>query len=110
MRPLTKIEEHKLKLLTEKQISIALIEPTATALKKSIIDATGSVRNYLKENDFHDYELQGQGSEHKIIIESTIYLETEIKKSRTSLYRPPTKKGDPRIWFSKLPKYGFIFI
>ena len=104
MRNLTEIEQAKLKLLTENQISVALIEPTKTGLKKSILDATGSVRHYLKENNFHDYELQGQGQEHKVIIATFIYSDTEKIKSRASLYRPNTKKGDPRIWFSKLGK------
>jgi hypothetical protein len=104
MRNLTKTEKTKLKLLTENQISVALIEPTQTGLKKSILDSTGSVRHYLKENKFHDYEIQGQGQEHKVIIETYIYTVSEKTKSRASLYRPNTKKGDPRIWFSKLGK------
>lgn len=106
MRNLTEIEQARLKLLTENQISVALIEPTKTGLKKSILDATGSVRYYLKENNLHDYETQGQGQEHKIIIETFIYSPTEKIKSKTSLYRPNTKKGDPRIWFSKLGKFS----
>lgn len=106
MRSLTEIEQAKLKLLTENQISVALIEPTKTGLKKSILDATGSVRYYLKENNLHHYEIQGQGQEHKVIIETFIYSATEKIKSKTSLYRPNTKKGDPRIWFSKLGKFS----
>ena len=61
MRLLTNQEEEKLKVLTENSISLTLIEPTATGLKKSIMDATGTVRNYLKSNNFHDYNLQTQG-------------------------------------------------
>lgn len=102
MRNLTRIEQEKLKLLTENQISVALIEPTKTGLKKSILDATGTVRFYLKENNLHDYEIQSQGQEHKVIIETFIYTTSDKIKSRASLYRPNTKKGDPRIWFSKL--------
>ena len=48
MRQLTIQEEEKLKVLTENSISLTLIEPTETGLKKSIMDATGSVRNYLR--------------------------------------------------------------
>jgi len=106
MRTLTTNEEEKLKVLTENSVSIALIEPTETGLKKSIMDATGSVRNYLRKNNFHDYSLQSQGPENKIIIEGLIYEENSVSKSNTSLYRPNTKSGDPRIWFSGLTKHA----
>ena len=46
MRKLTTTEQEKIKLLTKNQVSLTLIEPTKTGLKKSIMDATGSVRNY----------------------------------------------------------------
>ena len=106
MRFLSKIEEDRLKILTKHSISLTLIEPTETGLKKSIMDATGPVRNYLKENGFHDYRLQKQGPENKIIIDGYIYEQLKISKSKISLYRPKTKKGDPRIWFSGLTKHS----
>ncbi|WP_111307138.1 MvaI/BcnI family restriction endonuclease [Confluentibacter sediminis] len=106
MRQLTTKEEEKLKVLTENSISLTLIEPTETGLKKSILDATGTVRNYLKTNNFHDYNLQSQGPESKIIIDSIIYEVDKVYKSKTSLYRPNTKNGDPRIWFSGLSKFS----
>ncbi|CAM1369454.1 MvaI/BcnI restriction endonuclease family protein [Tenacibaculum xiamenense] len=106
MRLLTNQEEEKLKILTENSISLTLIEPTTTGLKKSIMDATGTVRNYLRENDFHDYNIQSQGPENKVIIDAFIYESDSVNKSKTSLYRPKTKKGDPRIWFSGLTKYS----
>jgi hypothetical protein len=106
MRLLTNREEEKLKVLTENSISLTLIEPTKNGLKKSIMDATGTVKNYLRMNNFHDYNLQAQGPENKIIINALIYETDKVNKSRTSLYRPKTKKGDPRIWFSGLTKYS----
>jgi hypothetical protein len=106
MRLLTNQEEEKLKVLTENSISLTLIEPTATGLKKSIMDATGTVRNYLKSNNFHDYNLQTQGPENKVIIDALIYEADSVLKSKASLYRPITKKGDPRIWFTGLTKYS----
>jgi len=105
MRILSKQEEEKLKVLTKNSISLTLIEPTENGLKKSILDATGTVRNYLRENNFHDYNIQTQGPENKIIIDALIYETEKVNKSRTSLYRPKTKNGDPRIWFSGLTKY-----
>ena len=104
MRALTNQEEEKLKVLTENAVSLTLIEPTENGLKKSIMDATGSVRNYLRTNNFHDYNLQSQGPEHKINIDALIYNEDSVLKSKTSLYRPKTKKGDPRIWFTGLTR------
>ena len=106
MRNLTDQEQRNLKNLTENSVSLTLIEPTDTGLKKSIMDATGTVRNYLKSNGFHDYELQSQGPESKVIIDAIIYGENSVFNSRTSLYRPKTKKGDPRIWFSGLTKHS----
>ncbi len=104
MRVLTAEEQNKIKLLTKNQVSLTLIEPTETGLKKSIMDATGSVRSFLKENQIHDYDLQGQGPENKVQISAIIYEDFKITNSTASLYRPQTKKGDPRIWFSGLTK------
>ena len=70
------------------------------------MDATGPIRNYLKENNFHDFEVQQQGPEYKVIIEGFIYDQYKIVKSSVSLYRPVTKKGDPRIWLSGLTNYA----
>jgi len=106
MRNLTQTEEDRLKILTKNSISLTLIEPTETGLKKSIMDATGSVRSYLKNNNIHDYNLQQQGPEYKIIIKGFIYEQFNISQSAISLYRPKTKKGDPRIWFSGLTKFA----
>ena len=106
MRILTESEQNKIKILTKNQVSLALIEPTETGLKKSIMDATGPVRNFLKENNIHDYDLQQQGPEHKIIISANIYDDFTVTSSNASLYRPITKNGDPRIWFSGLTKFA----
>jgi len=104
MRVLTLEEQSKIKLLTKNQVSFTLIEPTETGLKKSIMDATGSVRTFLKENQIHDYDLQGQGTDNKVLITAIIYEDFRVTNSIASLYRPQTKTGDPRIWFSGLNK------
>lgn len=104
MRSLTSLEQSKIKALTKKQVPLTLIEPTGNGLKKSIMDATAPVRSYLKENYIHDYTLQAQGSENKVLLSAKIYGETTVVNSTASLYRPQTKKGDPRIWFSGLPR------
>ncbi len=104
MRKLTDAEQEKIKLLTKNQVSLTLIEPTQNGLKKSIMDATGSVRSFLKSENIHDYDQQLQGPNHKIIIPTIIHTGFEIIKSQASLYRPITKNGDPRIWFYKMTK------
>jgi len=109
MRQLTNLELDRIKVLTEKSIELCLIEPTKTALEKHIMDATGSVRAYLKNKSIHDYEFQRQGaSENGIQIETNLVSEKGILKSSTSLYRPKAKGkgGDPRIWISKLPVFA----
>ncbi|MBK8805490.1 MAG: MvaI/BcnI restriction endonuclease family protein [Bacteroidales bacterium] len=106
MRQLTPIEINRIKLLTEKSVELCLIEPTETGLEKSIMDATGSVRTYLKSNSIHDYETQKQGQENKIQIPSFLVSSNELIPSIASLYRPNTKQGDPRIWFKGLGHYA----
>lgn len=107
MRPLTTIELTRLQLLTENSVEFTLIEPTETALKKSIMDATGSVRIYLKNQNVHDYDLQGKGASTNGVSKQTkIILENTLVDTTTSLYRPETKDGDPRIWVYKLKPYA----
>jgi hypothetical protein len=106
MRQLSTIELNRIKFLTEKSVELTLIEPTENGLQKSIMDATGSVRSFLKSNLIHDYDLQKQGPENKIQIQSKLIYEEKFVSSLASLYRPFTKKGDPRIWFKGLGTYA----
>ncbi len=106
MRQLTTFEICRIKLLTEKSVEFCLIEPTGTGLEKSIMDATGIVRTYLKSKDIHDFELQKQGQQNKIQISSFLISPESLIVSVSSLYRPNTKKGDPRIWFKGLGTYS----
>jgi hypothetical protein len=106
MRPLSTIEINRIKLLTEKSVDLTLIEPTENGLRKSIMDATGSVRSYLKSKLVHDFTLQKQGPENKVQIPSQLISSDRLTSSVASLYRPITKKGDPRIWFKGLGSYA----
>ena len=106
MRQLSKTEIERIKLLTEKSVEVALIEPTGTGLEKSIMDATGSVRAYLRNKNIHDYELQKQGQENKVQVKAYLIGSIGLTQSVASLYRPNTKKGDPRIWFKGLGAYA----
>lgn len=106
MRQLTEFEISRIKLLTENSVELTLIEPTETGLIKSIMDATGSVRSYLKSKNIHDFESQKQGQESKVLVNSILIKNDEFISSIASLYRPNTKKGDPRIWFKGLGGYS----
>jgi hypothetical protein len=106
MRQLSTFELNKIKLLTENSVEVTLIEPTKNGLEKSIMDATGSVRDYLKKRNIHDYYLQRQGPDNKIQVEASLIEPDNLIASIASLYRPITKKGDPRIWFKGLGNYA----
>ena len=106
MREFNTFETRNVRFLVNKQISYATIQITATGIKKSILDATVPVRTYFVDNGIHDFEKQSQGQEHKRYVDSFIFNKFEIIATRTSFYRPNTKKGDPRIWVSKIDKYA----
>ena len=106
MRQLTSLEINRIKLLTENSVELTLIEPTETGLVKSIMDATGSVRTFLKSRNIHDFETQKQGQESKVLVNSALLTNDGTINSVASLYRPNTKKGDPRIWFKGLGGYA----
>ena len=92
-----------LKLFNGAGVATRLLVPTATGYKKSIMDATLSVRDFLRETGIHEYTTQRQGL--KRYVPANFVLPDNCVKTTASLYRPVTKKGDPRIWFSKLTKY-----
>ncbi len=102
-RELTPAESETLRVFREAANDFALIYLTATGLKKSILDATIPLRALLKQFEIHDYASQGQGPECKRVIEIAYLAHDKQVAMSTSLYRPITKVGDPRIWFSGLP-------
>ena len=108
MRPYNAFEAKNVKFLVDKQVEFTTIQITETGLKKSILDATAPVRAYFKEKNVHDYEAQLQGPEHKRIVDTYILTEDAQYLTRTSLYRPITKKGDPRLWVNKVRDVEFL--
>ena len=96
MRQFNDFESRNVRFLVNKRIEFATIQITETGYGKGILDATAPVRAYFKEKGVHDYELQSQGE--KILKRSAIITETGIHETTCSLYRPKTKKGDPRMW------------
>lgn len=107
LRQLSDNERQRLEKLTQLSINTTLVQPTAIGLRKSILDATRPIRNFLKEKDVHDYVLQGLGrKQHGVVYPALLVQDDNLIKSQASLYRPKSKKGDPRVWFTKLPQFA----
>lgn len=105
MREYNTFETKNAQFLVNKRVSFATLQITQTGLDKSILDATTPVRAYFLEKGIHNYELQPQGKHNKKLLDSFIVTETELFNTKTSFYRPETKKGDPRMWVYKLNAY-----
>lgn len=83
------------KIIKKSGTEFVLIRLTDTMLKKSIVDASRAFRQLLSENSIVDYESLIPGRDKLVIRASMLTLrEDEVK---VSLYRPKTKKGDPRF-------------
>lgn len=103
LRELNKFEVANLGFLTRYGLDFGLLEPTATGLGKSIIDATFEYRSFLRRQQVHDYESQPQGPLYKRRVPSRILTaQGEIVEAQASFYRPQSKLGDPRVWFTSL--------
>lgn len=98
MRPFTPFEKTNMEYLVNHNVKFTQVQITATGLKKSILDATTPMRTYFKENNVHDYELQAQGPENKVTKKTFILTGGKVIETTTSMYRPVTKEGDPRLW------------
>jgi hypothetical protein len=97
----TRIEKNKAYLVAI-GAEFSMFEPTTTGLKKSILDATRPVRSHFESENFHSFDKQGQGDEYKEIKRAHFVTPDSVDLTKVSLYRPKTKKGDPRMWFSNL--------
>ncbi|MBT9136330.1 MAG: hypothetical protein DDT34_01404 [Firmicutes bacterium] len=95
-----------LRYFTQRGIEVAFLVPTETGMKKSIMDATSPVRDFLKRAGIHDFDSQPQGQDHKKLVRTTVVTCAGLHRADTSLYRPVTKQGDPRIWISGLKSYA----
>ncbi|WP_407268204.1 DUF262 domain-containing protein [Tenacibaculum maritimum] len=98
------LESKNLELIKSKGISYAIIIPTETGLRKSIMDAVSGVREFLKVNDVHDYDSQELGPNHKKKLECIFKGKEYDTDSEVSLYRS-NGRGDYRIWFSALGNF-----
>ena len=87
-------------------LEVGLIVPTATGMQKAIMDAHAPLREYLSAAAVHDYADQSQGPDYKRKVTTWLVGRDGIEYTESSLYRPLTKQGDPRIWIYGLPKYA----
>ncbi len=87
-------------------LRVAFLVPTETGLKKSIMDATQQFREFLSNEDIHNFDNQNQGTANKKLIETILISKNNYFQTKTSLYRPETKKGDPRIWVYELGQHA----
>jgi len=100
---IVQINKNKLK---NNGIEYAIIIPTETGLNKNIMDATSTVRDFLKRKNIHDYDSQDNGPDNKKKIEG-FFVEQDGREIATeiSLYKS-NGRGDFRIWFSGLGTFA----
>ena len=92
--------------LKGKGIKYSVLIPTLTGLTKSLIDATSTVRDFLKENKIHDFETQSYGPTNKVKLNGFFILKDfQTKPTEISLYRS-NGRGDYRIWFTELNEFA----
>lgn len=100
--PAVAVEIKNINALIVRRISFSKLIPTETGLAKSIMDATSTVREFLKEENLHNYSTQELGPTHKVKMESQFILQNfDKKQTEVSLYRS-NGRGDYRIWFKEL--------
>lgn len=95
-----------LRYFTQRGIEVGLLVPTSTGMAKGIMDATENVRDFFRDAGLHDYDCQPQGEDHKRKIPTRVVTSSGIVGTTTSLYRPVTKKGDPRLWIYGLKQHA----
>lgn len=93
-----------LQMFKNSQLSVSFVVPTPTGLEKSTLDATSEIRKFLSDNNLHDFVSQEQGQESKVFLRTTLISQGKTQETKTSLYRPVTKSGDPRICIYGLKK------
>ena len=103
MRQFNEFEIENFKTLANLGVRYTTFQTYWTSLDKYYFDAIAPIRAFLLEEGIHDYSAQEQGpKEYK---DGFLLTDTLMIPAKASLYRPKTKKGDPRLWFSKLNNY-----
>lgn len=83
---------------------VGFLVPTETGLAKSIMDAHGELRDYLRRTGLHDFGRQAKGPDAKVVMPAMHVGAEAMEGATVSLYRPEAKDGDPRIWIKGLPQ------
>jgi len=103
---ISNFEENKnIAFLNEKNILFSILIPTETGLKKGIMDAVSGLREFLISENYHNYEIQLLGPEHKVKKPAKFKKLTEEIETEISLYRS-NGRGDYRIWFTDLKSFA----
>lgn len=105
-RPLNKQESKNLAALNRAGFNSVLLFLTETGLRKAILDATEPMREMFRDAGVHNYGNQSQGQENKVLKPALVLTDSSIEKISVSLYRPTTKKGDPRLWFYEFKAFA----
>lgn len=106
MRLFNDFEIENFRVIANLGIRYTTFQTYWTALNKGYFDAIAPIRAYFVEEGIHDYSVQGQGQVNKEYKNGFILTDTLAIPAKASLYRPNTKKGDPRLWFSCLNRYA----
>ena len=105
MRQFNEFEIENFKTLANLGVRYTTFQTYWTSLDKGYFDAIAPIRAFFLEEGIHDYSAQGQGQINKEYRDGYLLTDSLMIPAKASLYRPETKKGDPRLWFSKLHKY-----
>lgn len=106
MRAFNDFEIANFRVLSNLGIRYTTFQTYWTALDKGYFDAIAPIRAFFQEEGIHDYSLQGQGQTNKEFRDGYLLTNEASIPAKASLYRPNTKHGDPRLWFSKLHNYA----
>jgi hypothetical protein len=102
VRQISDLERLNVEFLVRLDIPFGLLEQTATTLGKAYSDATQEFREFLVAAGLHDYARQHQGQEYKVLRRAQVIAHGSLLPSEIAMYRPLTKKGDPRIRISRI--------
>ena len=105
MRQFNDFEIENFKTLANLGVRYTTFQTYWTSLDKGYFDAIAPIRAFFLEEGIHDYSAQGQGQINKEYRDGYLLTDSLMIPAKASLYRPETKKGDPRLWFSNLHKY-----
>lgn len=106
IRQFNEFEISNFSLISSLGIRYTTFQTYWTSLDKGYFDAIAPMRAFFVEEGIHDYASQGQGQVNKEYRDAFLLTDKLIVPAKASLYRPTTKKGDPRIWFSRLNRYA----